>query len=300
MRHHSVRASKNGTKMALLTSDEGPMGGVTIDVATATPHAIESISTNHTESGLSHDDTANSSNGDHDDERWSAEAAEQSVNSKTDRLDTPYNAIDVNQKKTRLVSVDSGFGSFGPSELNVVAISSEVSTSVTYPVRVASTFDATPAKVRTEKQTAAVDSEVSQCERDDKLSPLSTFEQPRRLSDGGAGAQHAEMAREYRKNRTTTMVSEEPYTELDVRLINRNDGLKDVMCYLDDDGAPQVREKYPKRKSTLKQELKARNLGASLDSDSMRGIQKKSNWVSFSRLCKKFKESFLSKCQRYR
>lgn len=280
--------------MALLTSDEGPMGNVAVDAATV-PHAIESISVAHSETGL-----PTILNEEHEEDRQSSEPEQPEplpAKIRADKLDITYKAMDVTQnapKKARLVSVDSGFGSFGPSELNVVAISSEASTAVAYVARSSSAFDAMPVKELADKPTSNcgnADADVH-CEKDDKLSPL--MEQPRRLSDGAA---MVDKAREYRKNRTTTLVTnDDPNAELDVRLINRYDGLKDVMCYLDEDGAPQVRDKQTKRKSTLKQELKNRNLGASLDGERMQGLQKKSNWVSFSRLCKKFKESFLSKC----
>lgn len=260
--------------MTLLASDDCPTG-------------VETTKSSHssaTETGLTVDEIA---------------ALEHSNCS--DRLQSPahkfemtYSEVDVQNesvpKKNRLVSVDSGFGSFGPSELNVVAIASEASTAVPYATRAVSAFDsAPPAKVIADK---GVGESECQQEKRDQLAPL---EAPiRRLSDS-AGSN--EKMREFRKNRTTTLTNEEPNVELDVRLINRYDGLKDVICYLDEDGAPKVREKS-QRKSTLLQELQSRNLGASLDNDSMRGIQKKPSCVSFSRLCKKFKESFLSKCQR--
>lgn len=351
--------TRSKSKMALLTSDEGPMGN-NIDVATATASATAALPTscqssvsssanettipcgNHNESGLFNGDHTKL-NGHHhvdddddnnvdDDEVHSVASnttepetnADAMTTSMVDgereqQLDINRSATDVKQlaatKKTRLISVDSGFGSFGPSELNVVAISSEASTAHAYPARVSSAFDALPAtgatkatsvtttladkpKTAPTAQTLSTIDADLHGEKDDKLSPLHKTgeQQPRRLSDGDTDHKQ----REYRKNRTTTLVTDEPNAELDVRLINRCDGLKDVMCYLDEDGCPQVREKHTKRKSTLKQELKSRqvNLGASLDADSMRGIQKKSNWVSFSRLCKKFKESFLSKCAR--
>lgn len=264
--------------MTLLASDDCP---------TAT--GVETVKSSHnsaTETGLTVDEIT---------------ALEQSnctdrlQNGTVNKFEMTYSEVDVqNQsvpKKNRLVSVDSGFGSFGPSELNVVAITSEASTTaVPYPTRAVSAFaSGPPAKAIVDKGPAN-DSEC-QLEKRDQLAPL---EVPvRRLSDSNCN----DKIREFRKNRTTTLTTEEPNVELDVRLINRYDGLKDVICYLDEDGAPKVREKS-RRKSTLRQELQSRNLGASLDNDSMRGIQKKPSCVSFSRLCKKFKESFLSKCQR--
>lgn len=211
-----------------------------------------------------------------------------STENSAEKITNSYNEVDVQSvtTKNRHVSVDSGFGSFGPSEQNVVGISSEVSTNVqSFGMRKQSTFDKTPEKYHNDR--IADDSD----EKQDKLTPLDP--PVRRLSDS---AGRADKFREYRKNRTTTLSNEEPNSELDIRLINRYDGLKDVICYFDEDGAPKVREKQSKRKSTLRQELQSRNLGASLDNDSMRGIQKKPSCVSFSRLCKKFKESFLSKC----
>lgn len=196
-----------------------------------------------------------------------------------------YSEIDTQGgcKKNRLVSIDSGFGSSGPSELNVVAALTETPSINLLP--------APPAKQQSQPNESTAVGECSiQTEKRDKLTPLDSG---RRLSD--PTTQEAKN-REYRKNRTTTLtIGEDVNCELDVRLINRYDGLKDVLCYLDEDGAPKVREKPSKRRSTLRQELRNRNMGASLDEDALRSIEKKSSWVSFSRLCKKFKESFLSK-----
>lgn len=256
--------------MTLLTSDECPTG----------TENIKSTHSTTTETGLTVDEMGALENSNCDDR----------LQTNANKFEMTYSEVDVQSvpKKNRLVSVDSGFGSFGPSELNVVAISSEVSSAISYKPRAASAFDNTPiSKTSSDKNTVDTDFQHEKC---DQLAPLEI--PPRRLSDTAG-----DKIREYRKNRTTTLVNEEPNVELDVRLINRYDGLKDVICYLDEDGAPKVREKS-RRKSTLRQELQSRNLGASLDNDSMRGIQKKPSCVSFSRLCKKFKESFLSKCHR--
>lgn len=304
--------------MTQLASDEGPTAIEQTKTASTTG------TTNSMENGIAPDEStiADSLMVDealqHDKqcEQHKSEPIEQG--SREQQIEITYNEVDVpsalqtTAKKNRLVSIDSGFGSFGPSEMNVVAISSEASTAVTFPVHSASPFDmaqrpksannfristactgAGDANTPPPSAAVAVDPEI-QCEKQDKLAPL---EQPpmRRLSDS---AGRADKGREYRKNRTTTLTNnDEANAELDVRLINRNDGLKNVMCYLDEDGAPRVRDKNPKRKSTLKQELKNRNLGASLDGEALMGIQKKPSCVSFSRLCQKFKESFLSKCQ---
>lgn len=90
--------------------------------------------------------------------------------------------------------------------------------------------------------------------------------------------------------------------ELDAHLINSNDGFHEVQCYIDEHGSPKVREKRKSKKNhrkyTLRQELKARTLGASCDENLMRKINanKTPNCVSFTRLFKKFRETFCKFC----
>lgn len=196
-------------------------------------------------------------------------------------------------KKNRLISTDSGFGSYGPCDLynsgsvdNVTNITSGPKhTSIhTRPIVNSSTYQ--------EIEHPSDQIHSNHTENDDRLPPL--------ISDTVAAEstpnskQHTEKI-ELRKPRNTTINSIEDNFELDPRLINRDDGFHEVQCYINEDGSPVVREKRRshRRKSTLREELKARSLGASFDDNLLRkDTNKTPTCVSFSRLFKKLRETF--------
>lgn len=198
-------------------------------------------------------------------------------------------------KKNRLISTDSGFGSYGPCDLynsgsvdNVTSITSGPKyTSIhTRPIVSTTTYQ----KI---EHPSEDDKNSNQTETADKVSPL--------ISEAVAAASTPKTKQrteknENRKPRNTTIISSiEDNFELDPRLINRDDGFHEVQCYINEDGSPVVREKRRsnRRKSTLREELKARSLGASFDDNLLRkDTNKTPSCVSFSRLFKKLRETF--------
>lgn len=98
---------------------------------------------------------------------------------------------------------------------------------------------------------------------------------------------------------TSTSIENKSNFDLTAYVINSTDGFQEVQCYIDENGSPKVREKHAKksrRKHTLRQELKARSLGASYDDNLMLrkpiDTNKTPSCVSFTRLFKKFRETF--------
>lgn len=194
-------------------------------------------------------------------------------------------------KKNRLISTDSGFGSYGPCDIfnsgsvdNVIYFPSgpKHTTNHIRPNLSATTYQETTDKT-----------ESDQTESDDKISPL--------LSETAAAQstpkikQHHESIDTNKKIiRNTSISNTDDNFELDPRLINRDDGFHEIQCYVDEHGSPVVREKRrARRKSTLREELKARSLGASFDENLLRNNTNKTpTCVSFSRLFKKLRETF--------
>ena len=191
----------------------------------------------------------------------------------TEATDAPSdNAIPILEnkflsKKHRLISVDSGFGSFGRCEL--LAAGSVDTLHTTAPA----------AKSLTTMNSGS-----------DR-----TKNRPVMRS---TGKERTDKKMEFKKVRPTThsIAIEETVADAPIPAmhVNKSDGLAEVLCYFDENGSPKVREKY-RKKPTLKQELKARSLGASTDDNSLRHLNKTTNCVSFTRFFKKFKESFGSK-----
>lgn len=98
---------------------------------------------------------------------------------------------------------------------------------------------------------------------------------------------------------TSTSIENKSTFDLTAYVINSSDGFQEVQCYIDENGSPKVREKHAKksrRKHTLRQELKARSLGASYDENLLLrkpiDTNKTPTCVSFTRLFKKFRETF--------
>lgn len=197
------------------------------------------------------------------------------------------------KKKMRLISTDSGFGSFGRSE-SYAATSSSIDSILTTN-SVMHTKKTATKSVSSEMLTthSAYGDDKHYNEKSDKLTPLTDVTQAIK-----ATSQRDDKIRDFQKARNTTLNNMEDFSngyELDARLINRTDGFSDVQCYFDENGSPKVREKsHSRRKATLKQALRAKSLGASMDNDTLRP-PKTPSCVSFSRLCKKFKETFRSK-----
>lgn len=217
---------------------------------------------------------------------------ESKENTIIETIEPAKNAItipDVNylKKKSRLISTDSGFGSYGRSELYSTGSIDSVAT-ITMAQHKTNTTS-----VHT-KPITNYHSSSEHIEKQDKISPLAVSQ-----TAATKFVQRYEKIKSYQKNRNTTMnsIDDSINFELDAKLINRSDGFKDIQCYFDEHGSPKVREKNSRKKSTLKQELKARSLGASYDNDTLRKIHqnKTPSCVSFTRLCKKFKETFCSK-----
>lgn len=206
------------------------------------------------------------------------------------------------RKKNRLISTDSGFGSYGPYDLfnsesvgNCSNISSAPKYTSIHPRSVAS-------KISDQKRQDSSDNlnaeHAEHDEHDDKVLPLLS-----ETTAGTAAAPDAEStpkSKQWRENaqkkRNTTLNSIDDNFELDPKLINRDDGFHEVQCYINEDGSPVVHEKRRRthrKKSTLKEELRARSLGASFDNNSLqKDTNKTPTCVSFSRLFKKLRETF--------
>lgn len=196
-------------------------------------------------------------------------------------------------KKNRLISTDSGFGSYGPYDLynsgsvdNVTNISNGPKyTSIhTRPIVSSTTYQ--------EIEHPSDDTNSDHSENDDKISPLIS---ETAVAESTPKIKQRPEKIENNHKRNTTINSIEDNFELDPRLINRNDGFHEVQCYINEHGSPVVREKRRsnRRKSTLREELKARSLGVSFDDNLLRkDTNKTPTCVSFSRLFKKLRETF--------
>lgn len=195
------------------------------------------------------------------------------------------------KKKNRLISTDSGFGSYGPDlhsgsvdSMAYIAKSEPKYTSIhTRPI-VNNT-------INTNQETdSPSDNKPNQnndkTEENDKVLPL--------ISETAEA--ESKVKKSLKNQRNTTINSIDDNFELDPRLINRDDGFQEIQCYINEDGSPVVREKRrnTRKKSTLKEELKARSLGASFDDNLLirRDTNKTPTCVSFSRLFKKLRETF--------
>lgn len=197
------------------------------------------------------------------------------------------------KKKHRLISADSGFGSYGRSELFVTGSIDSVANIKTVPTHTTSMHT----KPISKHDVSFSCLEQEQQLQRDHIVPLSV---PHTAAI--SFVQRYEKVKSAPKNHTISFVNSIDESannfSIDAKLINRCDGFKEVQCYFDEHGSPKVREKNrTRRKSTLKQELKARSLGASYDDETLRKIHqnKTPSCVSFTRLCKKFKETFCSK-----
>lgn len=208
------------------------------------------------------------------------------------------------KKKNRLISTDSGFGSYGPYDLyssESVGNCSSISSAPKY-TSINSRFTVTYV-TDTDHETQQLDSSdhlnAEHAEHADKVLPL--LSETTTESEAAPNAESTPKAKECRqiaqKKRNTTLNSiDDNNFELDPRLINRDDGFHEVQCYVNEDGSPVVREKRQRskrKKSTLKEELRARSLGASYDDNLLRkDTNKTPTCVSFSRLFKKLRETF--------
>lgn len=240
------------------------------------------------------------------DKRASSNSNLLNLNGKTERTITharSENTIPfLLRKKNRLISTDSGFGSYGPYDL----YNSE---SVGNCSSISSAPKNTSHRSRTLTNATAADQEpldssehlnTEHAEHDDKVLPLLS----ETTTESGGAAPNAEStpkSKEWResaqKKRNTTLNSiDDNNFELDPKLINRDDGFHQVQCYINEDGSPVVREKRrrtQRKKSTLKEELRARSLGASYDDNLLhKDTHKTPTCVSFSRLFKKLRETF--------
>lgn len=193
------------------------------------------------------------------------------------------------KKKNRLISTDSGFGSYGPDLYNSGSVDSmaQISRGPKY------TSIHTRSKIYTtthpETESPTKEPHTDHPEKDDKISPL--------ISETAIVAESTAKPKKLlsKNHRNTTLNSIDDNFELDPKLINRDDGFHEVQCYINEHGSPMVREKRRshRKKSTLKEELKARSLGASFDDNLLiRKDTKTPSCVSFSRLFKKLRETF--------
>lgn len=204
------------------------------------------------------------------------------------------------KKKNRLISTDSGFGSYGPYDLynsESVGNCSNISSAPKY----TSIQSRSIANKITDKERndSSENLNAEHAEHDDKVLPLLSETTAGATAAAAAAAPDAEStpkAKEWQKKRNTTLNSIDDSFELDPKLINRDDGFHEVQCYINEDGSPVVHEKRRRthrKKSTLKEELRARSLGASFDNNFVRkDTNKTPTCVSFSRLFKKLRETF--------
>lgn len=100
-----------------------------------------------------------------------------------------------------------------------------------------------------------------------------------------------------KKNRTTTVNTTiyDP-TAVEPIVINKADGLQDVLYYIDENGSPKIREKF-KKKSKLKKPIEQkRKLTYGTEECIADAIivrdEKIPSCVSFSKLCQRFKNTF--------
>lgn len=101
-----------------------------------------------------------------------------------------------------------------------------------------------------------------------------------------------------KKNRTTTVNTTMDEPVLEPMVINKNDGLQDVLYYIDENGSPKIREKYSKKSRVKKEREQKKKLTYGTEADIADPFvfdEKTPSCVSFSRLCKRFKNTF-SKC----
>lgn len=196
-------------------------------------------------------------------------------------------------KKHRLASADSGFGSYGRSAIYTSGSIDSMANIVTAPQ-----YTAIHTKPIVTEANQHSDNTIELSEDSDKILPL--------VSETTASEAIPQFIQRYEKiqtfqknhrNTTINSIDDANNFELDARLINQTDGFHEIQCYVDEHGSPKVREKrrQTRKRSTLKQELKARSLGASYD-DNLLLRKIKTNdtpsCVSFSRLFKKFRETF--------
>lgn len=160
--------------------------------------------------------------------------------------------------RNRLISLESGFESFGKSK----ASGSDLS---------------------------AIIVNNNNDEADDIISALKS-EESRQFCDNGGSSDNKPKER-VKKNRTTTVSSVQD-SYLDPKLINKSDGLQDVLCYIDENGSPQIREKYKKKSSTSKQPKKRLTYGTEECIDAFALEEKTPSCVSFSKICRRLKNSF--------
>lgn len=199
------------------------------------------------------------------------------------------------KKKLRQISTDSGFGSFGRSDSYATTSSSNDSiltnTSILHVKK--TVVKAASSETLTTHSEFQEDTGHSN-EKLDKLTPLNDTAGSATMEVRKTSAQRDEKIKDFQKVRNTTLDDVSNGYELDAKLINRCDGFSEVQCYFDENGSPKVREKSRRKKATLKQTIKARSLGASMENGALRP-PKTPSCVSFSRICKKFKETFCSK-----
>lgn len=225
-------------------------------------------------------------------------------------------------KKHRLASTDSGFGSYGRSVLYTSGSIDSMANIITAPqftsihtkpivtesnnsINNNNNEETTESQSQSQSQSQSLDDSgcggdvaTENSEKRDKILPLVTETTASEAIP--QFVQRYEKIQTYQKNHrntTITSIDDANNFELDARLINQNDGFHEIQCYVDENGSPRVREKrrVPRKRSTLKQELKARSLGASYDDNfAMRKMKTNEtpSCVSFSRLFKKFRETF--------
>lgn len=193
------------------------------------------------------------------------------------------------KKKNRLISTDSGFGSYGPSDLYTSGSVDSMAAQMISGPKYTSIHTRPTLNTKSQKQTENAANEPNtddRLENDDKVLPL--------ISEGVV-SDATSKTKKSKYQRNTTINSIDDNFELDPKLINRDDGFHEVQCYINEDGSPVVREKRRniRKKSTLREELKARSLGASYDDNLLRkDTNKTPTCVSFSRLFKKLRETF--------
>lgn len=97
----------------------------------------------------------------------------------------------------------------------------------------------------------------------------------------------------FKKNRTTTLNTFDD-SILDPLLINKSDGLQDVLYYVDENGSPKIREKFSRKAKQQKETEGKKNLtyGTEECIDTFLLDDKTPSCVSFSWLFRKMKASF--------
>lgn len=194
------------------------------------------------------------------------------------------------KKKNRLISTDSGFGSYGPCELYISSSVDSMANILRMPK--CTSIQTKPILNETTPEVTSSDiTNSDSLEKDDKILPL--------ISEAAAAESTPKSRKPQVKfskvQRNTTINSIDDNFVLDPKLINRDDGFHEVQCYINEHGSPIVQEKRRtnRKKSTLREELKARSLGASYDDNFLRkDANKTPTCVSFSRLFKKLRETF--------